>query len=579
MKSLMVKALVSIFLAFLFFQVSQAKSLAEPPPGYAVASAHPLATQAGMDILAQGGNAFDAAIAVGAVLAVVEPYHSGLGGGGFWLLYDAKKKKNIFLDGREVAPLAATEDMFLDKEGKPIKGKSLNGGLAAAIPGEPAAFAYLAKHYGRLPLTKSLAPAIKIAREGFPIDSHFLFFVLMEDRLQMLKKYPATAEIFLNQGKPYQPGEILRQEDLARSLELLAQKGHDGFYNGEVAKKLVSAVNAAGGIWSLEDLRRYKVKLRKPLEGAYHSMVIVTAPPPSQGGVILLKALSILESFPLNDIAKAKVIHYVVEALRLAYWQADQNIADPDVTKIPLLRLLSIEQAQYLRALISPTKATDSKSLMDMEPESQEKSPNTSHISILDKEGNRVSATMSINYIFGSSVVAAGTGILLNDEMDDFSIKPGEPNVFGLLGSKANAIAPGKRPMSSMTPTFLTMPGRLAILGSTGGSRIPSMMVLAALNFYDYLGAMSLVANPRFHHQYWPDQLVFEPNAFSPVIQEELKAMGYVLKPLHQYYGDMHAITWEKSLNVITAAADARHEGWGKSVLIEENQIGYGTMH
>ncbi len=563
-----------IFLIILFLSASQISiaDYAEKPPGFAVASAHPLATKAGLEILAKGGNAFDASIAVSAALAVVSPYHSGLGGGGFWLLHLEKDKKNIFIDGREAAPLAAHKNMFLETDGQKIAGLSLNGGLAAAIPGEPAALAYIALHYGRLPLAETLAPAIRLAEEGFIVDHQFTFFSTMTDRLQMLQRFPDTAAVFLNQGKAYQFGECLRQPDLAKTLKLLAKKGHDGFYHGEVAERLVKGVRAAGGIWTLKDLANYQIKVREPLEGAFHSMLIITAPPPSAGGVALLTMLNILADNPLQSLSKAKWVHYLTESMRLAYWQRSKYLADPDFVSIPLSHLISAENAKQLRQLISPDKALPS-SALEGDAANQE-SNNTTHIAILDEQGNRVSATLSVNYIFGSSVIAAGTGVLLNDEMDDFSTKPGERNVHGIVGSDTNIIQPGKRPLSSMTPTFLEMPGRLAILGTPGGSRIPTMVLLASLVFENYQAAITMVSTMRFHHQYLPDWLEVEPESFSPELQAELKAMGYKLMLLKQYFGDMQAITWDKKTNLITAASDPRHIGL--AAVIPSNEL---TVH
>lgn len=533
------------------------------PPGYSIASAHPLATNAGLDILSQGGNAFDAAIAVAATLAVVEPYHSGLGGGAFWLLHQENSHKNIFIDAREMAPFAAHKDMYLDANGAVVPGLSLNGGLAAAIPGQPAALVYVAKKYGQLPLSKSLAPAIKLAKEGFLVDTQFQLFSSLDTRVKLFQKYPATAEIFLNKGAPYRIGELLVQTDLAKTLTLLAQQGKQGFYGGEVAQRLVDGVNAAGGIWTLEDLAHYKVKIREPLIGAYHNMLIITAPPPSSGGIGLLTMFNVLSQFPLDTFSKVKWVHYLVESMRLAYWQRDEYLGDPDVYDIPVDKLISIENAKQLSALISPDKAMKSKQLKC----SEEKGGNTSHFSIIDAQGNRVAVTQTLNYYFGSSVVPKGTGVLLNDGMDDFSTKVGAENVFGLIGSEKNAIAPYKRPLSNMTPTFLESPGRVAVLGTPGGSRIPTMVLIASLVFNDYYGAISMVSAMRFHHQYLPDVIEFEPDTFPPSVQEGLVAMGYQLKPLDKYFGNMQAITWDRVLNRLTAASDPRRIGLAATIL------------
>ncbi|KTD52698.1 gamma-glutamyltransferase [Legionella quateirensis] len=551
-------------------------TLPNQPPGYAIASAHPLATNAGLEILAAGGNAFDAAVAVTAALAVVEPYHSGLGGGGFWLLHEERTHKNIFIDGREVAPKAASKNMFLDQDGSVKPGLSLNGGLAAAIPGEPAALVYIAKNFGRLPLTKTLAPAIKLAKEGFPVDERFIDFSTMFDRMDQLKKYPASAAIFLKNGQPYALGDRLVQTDLAHTLNLIAEHGEKGFYQGETAQRLVKGVNAAGGIWTLEDLAQYQIKVREPLIGAYHNMLIITAPPPSAGGVALLTMLNVLANFPLDTFNKIQWIHYVVESMRLAYWQRDQFLGDPDFVTIPVDNLISAENAKSLSTLISPDKPISSKALKG-ETSAQKSKTTTTHFSIIDAEGNRVAATMTVNFIFGSSVVAEGTGVLLNDEMDDFSTKTGVENVFGIVGSDKNEIMPGKKPLSSMTPTFLELPGRVAILGTPGGSRIPTMVLIASLLFNDGYGAISMVSAMRFHHQYLPDLVQFEPDTFPKFIQEGLKSMGYQLMPLDQNYGDMQAITWDKEKNVLTAASDPR--GIGLSAKVATTPKGYGVNY
>lgn len=545
------------------------------PEAQAIASAHPLATQAGFEILQQGGNAFDAAIAVAATLGVVAPYHSGLGGGGFWLLYDNKTKKNLFVDSRETAPKNAHSKMYLDKNGKPIEGASLNGGLAAAIPGIPAAFEYLAKTHGRLPLKQSLAPAIRLARQGFTMDQHFLSFVMMPGRLAQIQSFPPTAEVYLHHNKPYTLGERMVQKDLAKTLEAIAQKGANGFYKGPIAKKLVEGANAYGGIWSLDDLANYRIKIREPLVGAYKNSFIVTAPPPSAGGVALLTMLNILQRYPLQELSMVERVHLMVESMRLAYWQRDKYLADPDFVSVPVEKLVSMNNADTLTKQINMTRATPSAELKMHGAES--KPGNTTHISIMDKEGNRVAATLTVNFIFGSSLIAKGTGVLLNDEMDDFSIKPGVKNVFGLVGSKVNQIEPGKRPLSSMTPSFLFNSQRLAIVGTPGGSRIPTMLLIATLEFIKGNGAISMVSAMRFHHQYLPDLLQFEPDTFDENTQKALQKMGYTLMALKRYYGDMQAISWDYKDNFITAASDPRNVGLAE--VVGMNLLGYGENY
>jgi gamma-glutamyltranspeptidase / glutathione hydrolase len=545
----------------LFINLSIINAGVAKPDGYAIASANPMATKIGMSILRQGGNAFDAAVAVSAVLAVVEPYHSGLGGGGFWLLHDAKQNKSVFIDGREVAPLKAARDMYLDKDKKVMGQKSLNGPLSSAIPGEPAALAYMAEHYGVLGLEKDLAPAIELAEKGFIVDNHFYFFVKMGDRLEQLRRYKDSAQIFLKDNNPPPIGSLLVQKNLANTLKTLAKKGHDGFYKGKIAKELVNSVQKAGGIWTMEDLANYRLKIRKPLVGHYENIVITSAPAPSAGGISLITMLNILKYYRLYELTILQKIHYIVESMRLAFWDRANYLGDPDFVKIPVKKLLSVQHAKFLRTFIQPDKATASKVLTEHKDRLIERSPNTTHFSIIDKDGNRVAATITVNFIFGSSFVAGNTGVLLNDEMDDFSTKPGVKNVFGLVGHKANDIEPAKRPLSSMAPTFIETPTRLAVLGTPGGSRIPTMILLSSLEFTDFQSVFTMVSAPRFHHQYLPDALLFEPGAFPPRLQDSLKDMGYRLVELNRPYGDMQAVVWNKLNNQLTAASDPRNIG------------------
>jgi gamma-glutamyltranspeptidase / glutathione hydrolase len=533
--------------------------LAAPPkPGHdAVASAHPLATEAGMQILAEGGNAFDAAVAVSAALAVVEPYSSGIGGGGFWLLHVAKDNHDRFIDGREYAPAAASASMYQDKNGNVIPGASLNGPLSAAIPGEPAALVYLNKHYGHLSLAQDLAPAIKLARDGFPLDR--LFHEMIANRVDKLKQWPAAAAVFMPDGQVPPTGYLLKQPELARSLELIATKGDAGFYTGELAKAMVDAVRSNGGIWSLEDLRDYKVIERRPLVGSYQGMRIVSAPPPSSGGIVMLEALNILSGYHLTHLSDVMRKHYIIEAMRYAYRDRAEYLGDPAFVQMPLQRLMSPYYAAGLRASILPDKATPSSELAPVQAVAPE-SHHTTHISILDKDGNRVAATFTVNFRFGSGFMPPGTGVILNDEMDDFVSKPGVPNGFGLVGNSANAIAPHKRPLSSMMPTFLETKHGLAILGTPGGSRIISMVLLGTLNYFNGGDADSIVSIPRYHMQYQPDVVYYEPAAFTPNEITALNSMGYTLKQTNPY-GNMQAITWDYKSGKVTAASDPRDIG------------------
>lgn len=534
-----------------------ADAIGTKPEAAAIASAHPLATAAGLEILAAGGNAFDAAVAVSAALAVVEPYSSGLGGGGFWLLHRAADGFEVMVDGRERAPLAAHRDLYLDEQGEVVSDWSMNGPLSAAIPGEPAALDHLARHYGKLPLARSLAPAIRLARGGFAVDEHYRR--MAEFRLEVMARYPETATILLDHGAVPEAGESIVQEDLARTLEALAEQGAAGFYRGPVAQRLVKAVRAAGGIWTRDDLENYRVVEREPVQFRYRDLKVTTASPPSSGGVALATMLHILEGHDLAALDAATRTHLVLEAMRRAYRDRAEYLGDPDFVDIPLARLTSPDYAAGLRAGIRADRATPSADL----PGTAETGGghHTTHFSILDREGNRVAATLSVNYPFGSGFIAPGTGVLLNDEMDDFSAKPGVPNAYGLVGAEANAIAPGKRPLSSMTPTFVETTDRVAILGTPGGSRIITMVLLGILEFARGEPPESWVTRPRFHHQFLPDQVEYEAEALSKSVIEALQARGHALKAVHSPYGNMQAVLWDRRDGSVRAAADPRGLG------------------
>ena len=521
-------------------------------PGAAIASAHPLATAAGTEILDAGGNAFDAAVAVTAALSVVTPMSCGLGGGGFWLLHRAQDGFDTFIDARETAPRAARRDMYLDAQGNVVPNLSLDGPLSAAIPGTPAALEHLAKKYGRLPLARSLAPAIRLARDGFATDEFYRS--LAELRAAALTSAPGL----LDRGKPPQPGFVLKQPELAGVLTAIAKRGADGFYRGKVARKLVDGVRNAGGIWTLEDLAGYKLIERPPIRGEYQGMRITSAPPPSAGGVALVTMLNILSGYPLATLDTTAQTHLLVEAMRRAYRDRAEYLGDPDFADVPVQQLLNPYYAAGLRAALRLDRATPSRSLPMNNTVKQ--GPDTSHFSILDRDGNRVAATFTVNYAFGSAFIPPGTGVLLNDEMDDFAVKPGVPNVYGLVGADANAIAPGKRPLSSMTPTFLENERGVAILGTPGGSRIISMVLLATLEFARGGNAADMVARPRFHHQFLPDQLFYEAGALSPEQRSSLEKLGHQLEQTPDRYGDMQVVVWDRRVGV-NAASDPRGQG------------------
>ncbi len=526
------------------------------PPAIAVASAHPMATQAGIEILEAGGNAFDAAVAVSAVLAVVEPYSSGLGGGGFWLLHEARCGRDIMLDGRERAPLAATRDMYLDADGEVRDGASMDGPLAAGIPGQPAALVHIAEDYGRLPLSETLAPAIAAARTGFVVTPHYREMAAW--RRDALRASPAAAATFLLDGEVPPLGHTIRQPELAATLQRLADAGRDGFYTGEVAEALVAGVRAGGGIWSLGDLSQYQAVEREPVRGRFGDFELVSAAPPSSGGVALAQMLGLLDTDTFRKAQGAERVHWLTEAMRRAYRDRAEFLGDPDFVAVPVYELTHADYLQGLRSTIDPTKATPSSALAPATPPPQ--GNHTTHFSILDGEGNFVAATLSINYPFGAGWVVPGTGILLNDEMDDFSAKPGVPNAYGLVGAEANAIAPGKRMLSSMSPTFVYGPDGVAILGTPGGSRIITMVLQGVLAYAEGAPVEAWVSRPRLHHQYLPDTLFYEPGALDAATRERLGAMGHTLKE-GAPWGNMQAIAWDWERPAVSAASDPRVEG------------------
>jgi gamma-glutamyltranspeptidase/glutathione hydrolase len=524
----------------------------------AIASAHPLATQAGIDILKQGGNAFDAAVAVTATLAVVEPYSSGIGGGGLYLLHQAEKDNYIMIDARERAPLRARSDMFLDESGNVIAGASINGALSAAIPGIPAALVHLAEKYGNLKLSQSLAPAILHAREGFAVDEYYQRMAGF--RLQALQQNKAASDIFLQQGEiPVLDYKIV-QHDLAKTLERIAEAGFSGFYENEFAWHMVRDVRKSGGLWTIKDLATYQIKERSPNVTIYKGMKLTSASLPSSGGLVLTEILGILAEFDLEKMDEAQRIHLIVEAMRRAYRDRAEYMGDPDFIEVPVDFLKSEFHIKQLAATINRQLATPSSTL---EPVAQPdgNGTDTTHFSIVDEQGNKVSATLSVNYPFGSCYVVEGTGVLLNDEMDDFVSKPGVPNVYGLVGSRANEIEPGKRMLSSMTPSIAETRDRIAIIGTPGGSRIITMVLLGVLDFYENKSADVIVEDGRFHHQYLPDEISYEPGVFDEALVEKLQALGHKTRELDYEYGNMQVIVINKKTGVVDAASDARGIG------------------
>jgi len=490
-----------------------------------VVTAQHLATKIGVDVLKNGGNAVDAAVAVGYALAVVYPAAGNLGGGGFMTVQLADGRKT-FLDFREKAPLAATANMYLDKDGNVIKGASTNGHLAVAVPGSVSGFEMARAKYGTMPRATLIAPAIKHAEEGFVLQQGDVD--ILRVATNDFRKDAASAAIFLNKGEAYNVGEKLVQPELANTLRLISEKGEDGFYKGPVAAAIVASSQAGKGIISQADLDQYKTRELKPIECNYRGYGVVSAPPPSSGGVIICEMLNVLEGYPLKDLGfrSAQAVHYQIEAMRHAYVDRNSYLGDPDFVNNPLDRLLDKAYAAKIRAVIDPAKAGVSQAIKP--GVAPHEGTNTTHYSIVDKWGNAVAVTYTLNDWFGARVTAATTGVLLNNEMDDFTVKIGVPNIYGLVQGQANSIAPGKRPLSSMSPTIVTKDGKpVMVVGTPGGSRIITAVLHTIINVIDYgMNAQEAVDSPKFHQQWLPETTNMDNFAISPDTRKILEGYG-----------------------------------------------------
>ncbi|MCP3369823.1 gamma-glutamyltransferase [Bradyrhizobium cajani] len=495
-----------------------------------VVSAQHLATQVGVEVLKRGGNAVDAAVAVGYALAVVYPAAGNLGGGGFMTIQLADGRKT-FLDFRETAPKGATANMYLDKDGNVIKGLSTKGHLAVGVPGSVSGMEYAREKYGTMKRADLLAPAIQLAEQGFVLDQGDID--LLRTATNDFKDDPASSAIFLNNGQPFAVGDRLVQSELAKTLREISTKGTDGFYKGWVGSAIVASSQAGKGLLTQDDLDGYKTRELAPVECDYRGYHVVSAPPPSSGGVIICEILNILEGYPLKELGyhSAQAMHVQIEAMRHAYVDRNSYLGDPDFVKNPLDRLLDRAYAAKIRAVIDPNKAGVSK---DIKPGvAPHEGSNTTHYSIADKDGNAVSVTYTLNDWFGAKVTAAKTGVLLNDEMDDFTAKVGVPNLYGLVQGEANAIAPGKRPLSSMSPTIVSKDGKpVMVVGTPGGSRIITAVLQTMINAIDYgMNAQEAVDMPRIHQQWLPDITNAENYALSPDTQKILESMGHKFGP------------------------------------------------
>lgn len=493
-----------------------------------VVSAQHLATQVGVDVLKKGGNAIDAAVAVGYALAVVYPAAGNLGGGGFMTLQLANGRKT-FLDFREKAPLAATANMYLDANGNVVKGLSTHGYLAVGVPGSVAGFEAARVKYGTKSRAALLAPAIALAEKGYTLDQGDVD--MLHTATADFRKDAPSAAIFLNKGEPFATGQKLKQKDLAKTLRQVSRYGTDGFYKGTVGRALVAASTAGKGILTQADLDQYTVRELAPIECDYRGYRIVSAPPPSSGGAVICEILNIVEGYPMKELGfrSAQAVHYQIEAMRHAYVDRNSYLGDPDFVKNPLDRLLDKGYAASIRAVIDPNKAGVSQ---DIKPGvAPHEGSNTTHYSIIDKDGNAVSVTYTLNDWFGAKVTAAHTGVLLNNEMDDFTAKVGVPNMYGLVQGQANSIAPGKRPLSSMSPTIVSKDGKpVIVVGTPGGSRIITAVTHAIWNMIDYgMNVQEAVDSTRFHQQWLPDVTNMDTFGVSPDTRKILESMGHKL--------------------------------------------------
>jgi gamma-glutamyltranspeptidase/glutathione hydrolase len=530
-----------------------------------VVSVHHLAADAGLGILEEGGNAVDAAVATGFALAVVHPAAGNLGGGGFMLIRDHSGKAT-FLDYREKAPLAATQNMYLDASGNVIPDASVLGYRSIATPGSVAGLVYAERKYGRLGLKRVMAPAIQLARAGFELTAQEATELADPD----LARFPASRQIFQRDGRLYKSGEIFRQPLLAATLERIAADPAD-FYHGAMARQLVKDLSKGGALLTVDDLAQYNVVEREPVVGTFHNFTIISAPPPSSGGIVLISALNILESYPLAtlDDRSAAWIHLATEAWRRAYMDRADYLGDPDYNTIPVAALTAKNYAAAWRQNILPDRASPSATLtrpagfVPPAPatagQRRHESPDTTHYSVVDREGNAVAVTTTLNDSFGSHVASASLGFLLNDEMDDFAAKPGAANMFGLVQGPANAIAPGKRPLSSMTPTIILEDGHLRyVLGSPGGGRIISTVGNIFLSAAEGgLNIQEAVDAPRLHHQYLPDILYLEPG-FSADTIAALRAMGYTVTLSRGHWSDGECIAVDPSTGELLGGQDHR---------------------
>ena len=546
------KLLIVINLAFFFGESIHAEGFNKA----GIATAHPLATKAGYEILEMGGNAFDAAVTVSAVLSVVEPYSSGLGGGGFFLLHNAEDGQSVFVDAREKAPSMADRDMYLDENGDVLRTASLNGPLASGIPGLPAALHHVANNHGSMPLYKLLEPAIRLARDGFPAYERLITALNVAKKSRTLS--PKFKAVFMPNDQLPEVGQLIKQPELAKTLEIIASNGHDGFYKSFFTQKMIDEARQDGSIWLADDFKNYSVVEREPIKVNFLGAQLTTAPPPSSGGTTIATILNIISEFDFIEMDISTRTHLVVESMRRAYRDRAFFLGDPDFVDVPIKKLTSKEHASILAQSIDMNAATPIHEDDQLDEKyAWNEGSHTTHFSILDMDGNRAAVTQTINTWFGSGYMLPSSGLILNNEMDDFSAKPFAPNRYGLVHGEQNSIQPNKRMLSSMTPTFIESEKGLAILGTPGGARIITMVLLSILDYFEGGTAETMTATKRFHHQFLPDVIRYEKDAFTEETITILESKGHTLQEISSY-GNMQVVTWEKDSGDVNSSSDPR---------------------
>ena len=546
------RLLVVINLAFFFDESIHAEVFNKA----GIATAHPLATKAGYEILEMGGNAFDAAVTVSAVLSVVEPYSSGLGGGGFFLLHNAEDGQSVFVDAREKAPSMADRDMYLDENGDVLRTASLNGPLASGIPGLPAALHHVANNHGSMPLYKLLEPAIRLARDGFPAYERLITALNVAKKSRTLS--PKFKAVFMPNDQLPEVGQLIKQPELAKTLEIIASNGHDGFYSSFFTQKMIDEARQDGSIWLADDFKNYSVVEREPIKVNFLGAQLTTAPPPSSGGTTIATILNIISEFDFIEMDISTRTHLVVESMRRAYRDRAFFLGDPDFVDVPIKKLTSKEHASILAQSIDMNAATPIHEDDQLDEKyAWNEGSHTTHFSILDMDGNRAAVTQTINTWFGSGYMLPSSGLILNNEMDDFSAKPFAPNRYGLVHGEQNSIQPNKRMLSSMTPTFIESEKGLAILGTPGGARIITMVLLSILDYFEGGTAETMTATKRFHHQFLPDVIRYEKDAFTEETITILESKGHTLQEISSY-GNMQVVTWEKDSGDVSSSSDPR---------------------